>query len=270
MEQSESIVEIAKAMNKLQSKSILAVTDSTNPFFKTKYANLASVWDTIREPLTSNGFAVVQTSEPCDFGVTVITTLMHTSGEWIRGKLTIRAEKPTPQGYGSAFSYGKRYALMAIVGAATVDEDDDGESAMNREKPTTPAKKKKPVPPPKKQDVPKSDTTAKTATPSKTERKMLDYTLPNEDAQAYKDLKEYKPAVVLLNKEKTHIKVGKFEVHISPDGKKIWSDMPRFNDTDFDMSASAACLVAGLLREESAAFIGGKYDIVFTSEAEKQ
>ena len=133
MNKSESIVKLAGALCEVQKTELFALTSKKNPFFKSKYADLSSVWDAIRLPLTSNGLAITQTmsSDNID-GVTIETTLMHVSGEYISGSLHIKPEKNTPQGLGSAITYGRRYALMAIVGISP--EDDDGERAMSRKR----------------------------------------------------------------------------------------------------------------------------------------
>ena len=142
--QSESIAEIAKAMCIVQQTALFAITDSENPFFKAKYADLSSIWSVIREPLTKNGLSVIQTTEPNENGITVITTLMHTSGEYISGKLFLRPDKPTIQGIGSAITYARRYALSAIMGVCP--QDDDGENAMDRKKKVEPKKEMKKIP----------------------------------------------------------------------------------------------------------------------------
>lgn len=131
MNKSESIAELAKALCEVQKTELFALTDKENPFFKRKYADLSSVWDAIRVPLTDNCLSITQTTTSGNpDGVTIETTLMHTSGEYVSGSLYIKPEKNTPQGLGSAITYGRRYALMGIVGIAP--EDDDGERAMAR------------------------------------------------------------------------------------------------------------------------------------------
>lgn len=133
MNKSDSIANIAVALCEVQKTELFALTSKKNPFFKSKYADISSVWDAIREPLTSNGLAITQTfaNDNMD-GVTIETTLIHISGEYISGSLYIKPEKNTPQGAGSAITYGRRYALMAIVGISP--EDDDGERAMARKR----------------------------------------------------------------------------------------------------------------------------------------
>ena len=106
-----------------------AVKDSANPFFKSKYADLASVVEAIRAAFSANGLSYIQTLEPSDKDeVRVETTLLHASGEWIScGVLSLPVSKADAQGYGSALTYARRYSLSAAVGVAP--EDDDGNAA---------------------------------------------------------------------------------------------------------------------------------------------
>ena len=242
--QSETIGELAKALSEAQKTELFALTDSTNPFFSSKYANISSVWGAIRTPLTDNGLAVIQTTDVYPDGVILITTLIHKSGEWIRGRLagTIVPDKKgnrTPQGLLALITYLRRAGLSAITGVCPYD--DDGETVMGREVSASATDKKLVV-----DDHP-----------------MIDYSLPGEDSQAMKDLREYKPETILLDDEKTHFRVGKFEVMITEDGKKVWSNVPKFGTPKFDVGACLPCLFAGLIRAHGVAFIGGKYDLVF-------
>lgn len=130
---SPQINELAKALVQVQAVLKPAIKDSANPFFKSKYADLSSVWDAARAPLTQNGLAVIQTTNGDDPDtVTIVTTLVHTSGQWIQGSLRMKPAKNDPQGVGSAITYARRYALAAIVGICP--EDDDGEASMDRSK----------------------------------------------------------------------------------------------------------------------------------------
>jgi RNase H-fold protein (predicted Holliday junction resolvase) len=129
-EQSAEIDKLAGALAKAQGKITGALKDSANPFFKSKYADLASVWDACRASLSENELAVIQTTESDDSGVFVTTTLAHSSGQWVRSRLRLTPKDGTPQGMGSAITYGRRYALAAIVGVAQVD--DDGNAASGR------------------------------------------------------------------------------------------------------------------------------------------
>ena len=130
MNKSDSISNLAKALCEAQKTELFALTDKANPFFKSRYADLSSVWSAIRKPLTDNGLSVVQTMDISDSGVIIETTLLHISGEYISGRLQMTPEKQTPQGVGSAITYARRYALAAIIGISP--EDDDAEGAMNR------------------------------------------------------------------------------------------------------------------------------------------
>lgn len=135
-QQSVDIGKLAEALAKAQGDIQGAVKDSTNPHFRSKYADLASVWDACREQLSKNGLSVIQTMDdeerPGDL-VTVVTTLAHSSGQWIRGRLAMKPVKSDPQGIGSAITYARRYALAAMVGVAP--EDDDGNAASARSAP---------------------------------------------------------------------------------------------------------------------------------------
>jgi len=130
MRSSESIAALAAALAKAQWEIEGAVKDKTNPAFRSRYADLGSVWDAIRGPMTKHGLSVIQMphSDPTTFWLT--TRLMHSSGEWLEGDYPLNPVKHDPQGYGSAITYARRYALMAVLGVAP--EDDDGNAASGR------------------------------------------------------------------------------------------------------------------------------------------
>jgi len=130
MNQSENINELALALSKAQSHMTGALKDSANPFFKSKYADLNSVWDACRNQLSGNGLCVIQTTDLADGLVVVRTTLAHSSGQWISGVLPVKAKDDGPQAQGSGITYARRYALAAIVGLAQID--DDAEAAQGR------------------------------------------------------------------------------------------------------------------------------------------
>lgn len=132
MMQSESINELASAMVGFQYSLMGAKKDSANPYFKSKYADLQSCQDAIREPLFANGLAITQTTRVTENGIPVlVTTLMHSSGQWIKGELPLSASKQNdPQAQGSAITYARRYALCAITGL--YQTDDDAEAAQGR------------------------------------------------------------------------------------------------------------------------------------------
>lgn len=128
MNQSEQINELAAALSKAQSQIGPAIKDSVNPFFKSKYADLSSVWSACREALTKHGLSVIQTTDMKDGQMILITTLLHGSGQWIRSSLPILSQKQDAQSIGSAITYMRRYSLAAMVGV-TCDDDDDGNAA---------------------------------------------------------------------------------------------------------------------------------------------
>ena len=130
MNQSSSIAALAAALAKAQAEMSGAAKDSANPYFKSKYADLESVWSACRKPLTDNGLSVIQTSQPTKHGLMLVTTLAHLSGEWIRGYMPILAKDATAQSQGSGITYARRYALAAIVGV--YQTDDDAEAAQGR------------------------------------------------------------------------------------------------------------------------------------------
>jgi len=128
--QSESIAALAAALSKAQADITGALKDSSNPFFKSRYADLASCWDACRKQLTANNLAVIQTTEVTEAGTVLVTTLAHSSGEWMRGTLPVVTKDNGPQAQGSGITYARRYALAAIVGLAQID--DDAEAAQAR------------------------------------------------------------------------------------------------------------------------------------------
>jgi hypothetical protein len=128
MAMSEQVNELAAALAKAQAVMPGAKKDQINPHFKSRFADLASVWDACRAPLAENGLSVVQALEPAPEGaLMLVSTLLHTSGQWINSTVLMPLAKPDPQGYGSAITYARRYALAALVGVAP--EDDDGNAA---------------------------------------------------------------------------------------------------------------------------------------------
>lgn len=143
METSPSIAALAASLSKAQASIEGAVKGKVNPAFKSKYADLSSVWEACREALTDNGLSVVQSPGPIADGRMELTTmLLHSSGEWMRGTLTIPLGKVDAQSYGSALTYGRRYALAAFVG---VSPDDDDGNAAAKSKPSPGAYRMEPT-----------------------------------------------------------------------------------------------------------------------------
>lgn len=130
MKTSEQINELATALNKAQSQMTGAVKSAKNPFFKSNYSDLASVCEAISKPFAENGLCYVQSPEFSDGGVLVVTRIMHLSGQWIEGTVSLPPTKNDAQGYGSAITYGRRYGLQAMAGIPSVD--DDGQAAVDK------------------------------------------------------------------------------------------------------------------------------------------
>lgn len=131
MYQSEQINELAKALSLAQAKFTPAIKDGMNPHFKNRFASLESIWESCRKGLADNGLCIFQTTVFEDGKSVLKTTLAHSSGQWISGLLPIVSERPGPQGIGAAITYMRRYALSAILGVVSED-DDDGERATQR------------------------------------------------------------------------------------------------------------------------------------------
>ena len=122
---------IAAAFVKAQRAFGPALKTSTNPHFKSKYADLANCVEAVVDALNANGIALMQRTFECKDGVMVETVFVHESGEVMEcGMLHVPAGKQDPQGYGSALTYARRYSLLAATGLAP--EDDDGNQASRR------------------------------------------------------------------------------------------------------------------------------------------
>ena len=143
--ESPTIGKLIMALAKAQGMILPAPKDTANTFFKSKYADLASVWEACREPLSKNGIAVIQRPNPTDGTTISLTTILaHESGEWIKGTLIMRPVEKCikdpdnkvrlvvdPQSAGSCLTYARRYALSAMVGICS-EEDDDGNKASQK------------------------------------------------------------------------------------------------------------------------------------------
>lgn len=140
MKHSDSLKEIAQALAKCQQKFELAKRESVNPDFVSRYADLGTIIRTAQPILGTEGLAYTQTLET-DLStrtVTVLTLLMHVSGEWLSGELEVPATQSDDKGdfldiqtIGAAITYARRYALQSILGIAA-DLDDDGSSLTDR------------------------------------------------------------------------------------------------------------------------------------------
>ena len=128
MRKSESIKNLAVALSKFQNEVKNPKNTADNPFYDSKYAPLQDVLNEVRPLLSKHGLSVIQSPSGDGQSVSITTLLLHESGEWIEFEpLVLKAEKITPQGAGSAITYGRRYALSAVLGISSED-DDDGNS----------------------------------------------------------------------------------------------------------------------------------------------
>jgi len=129
--------QIATALVKAQKAFGPALKSSTNPHFRSRYADLSACVEAVIEGLNSSGIALIQRTSEDLTGVTVETVFIHESGEMLEcGKLHVPASKQDPQGYGSALTYCRRYSLMAACGIAPAD--DDGNAASRKTEAPTP------------------------------------------------------------------------------------------------------------------------------------
>lgn len=130
MWQSESIKEIAIALSEAQTEIKPLTANKDNPFFKSKYADLEAVMSHIKPVLKKRGLSFVQFPSKTSAGEpTLVTQIMHISGEWLRSESPLFVTKRDQQALGSAITYAKRQALQSAFGVAVTDEDDDGQSS---------------------------------------------------------------------------------------------------------------------------------------------
>lgn len=135
MEQSTEIKNLAKALTVFAVKMETVSFDSSNPFFKSKYASLTTLVEHARTVLSECGLAVSQLTEGEG---SVTTILMHESGEWMRSNLKLTPVKNDPQGLGSAITYARRYAYASILGLVADKDDDANEATGLNKKEATP------------------------------------------------------------------------------------------------------------------------------------
>jgi ERF superfamily len=129
---------IASALVKAQKAFGPALKTSTNPHFRSRYADLSACVEAVIDALNNAGIALIQMTHEVEAGVCIETLFVHESGETLSaGKLHVPAIKQEAQAYGSALTYARRYSLMAACGIAP--EDDDGNAASRRQAPAAAA-----------------------------------------------------------------------------------------------------------------------------------
>lgn len=127
MNKSESIKNLALALTKAQSQMTGASRSASNPFFKSKYANLEEVINTVKGPFAEVGLSFLQFPISGEGTAGVETIILHESGEFISNEFLLKCSKVDPQGMGSAITYARRYGLQSACGIPS--EDDDGNAA---------------------------------------------------------------------------------------------------------------------------------------------
>lgn len=131
----ESLSNVCKALAAAQGKLRKAVKDSTNPHFRSRYADLESVIEAMREPFASEGLSVVQSV----VDGALLTTIFHSSGESISSTVPLFIPKQDMQGVGSAITYARRYGLAAACGISQTDDDGNDACPAPAPKPVTKA-----------------------------------------------------------------------------------------------------------------------------------
>ena len=149
-ERSPEIDKLAKALSAAQAQIGSAVRTGVNSFIGNTYADLTSIMETVRGPLARVGLAITQTFLPMSGTTHLVTTLMHESGQFIRGFLPLLGVKDH-HSLGSAITYARRHSLASILGVTPQGDmaDDDAEAAMGRgtaKRTTTKARPKKSTP----------------------------------------------------------------------------------------------------------------------------
>lgn len=154
MNKSESIKNLAIALAKFQAEVKNPPNTANNPFFKSKYAPLSEVLNTVRPILSKHGLSVVQAPSTEENNIVITTILIHESGEFIEPEpLKLKMDKVTAQGAGSAITYASRYALSAILGISSEDDDDANSIEPSSNKKTNTKQCSKPKTDDVKQDI---------------------------------------------------------------------------------------------------------------------
>jgi hypothetical protein len=129
MRTSENIDQLATALASAQSEMKNAKLNKVNPHFKSKYADLAEIRDTVTPALSKHGLAMVHGLDPSDNGIHVVSRLLHKSGQWIESRFPIAYDKP--QVMASGVTYGRRYNSSALTNISA-DDDDDANAANEK------------------------------------------------------------------------------------------------------------------------------------------
>jgi len=181
--------ELAKAMLKVQATLSPAIKDATKPFTQNRYATFNCVMDTCRDALQDNGIWLCQYPVQVEAGhMGLVTKLTHAeSGQWQASLAVVPLPKADPQGYGSCITYAKRYALTAMLGMVT--EDDDGEGAKILEKSGAGSRRAVNAPQKSKESQPTSTLGQHQKSPSKPTQEEGNFSsLPRIDGITYQNI----------------------------------------------------------------------------------
>ena len=228
---------ISSALVKAQKEFGPALKTHSNSHFKSRYADLSACVEAVIDGLNNNGVFLMQSSHLCEDGVTVETVFIHESGEQISaGKLHVPASKQDAQGYGSALTYARRYALMAACGIAP--EDDDGNAA------TRPKQAEKPVEKP----APKAEKPPEVKVPTAVEGKPGRFSIkitakPNATALEWVSLAS--DAIETCMEMATSVEEVNQIWHVNP---SLWLDLQKLNKEQY------AILIAKL-KDKKASFL---------------
>lgn len=158
---SAEIGELASALASAQAELSPAAKNAQNPHLKNRYADIAAVYEAIRETLPKHGLSVSQIIMPHESKARVRTLLMHKSGQWLASECLMPLDRNGgPQGMGSAITYARRYSLSAIVGVVSEDDDDAEAAQPRRQQQAQPQQRREPAQPrrpePVRQTAPKT------------------------------------------------------------------------------------------------------------------
>lgn len=216
MLKSEQINELATALSMAQGAFPTVKKDSSNPFFKSKYADLAALIEAVQKPLAENGLAIIQclsTDTEAKF-VRVETILTHKSGQFISDVFSLPVLDWKPQGLGSATTYARRYALQSFLNLGAAD--DDGNAAQGPQDFTPRAKQGH-----------NSDVQKPRTAPSTTQPPAIAPEPPNAQQEAFQDedYPEFTDDIAPKAKAESAPKSKGVPTKLSPKQKQLfWAD----------------------------------------------
>lgn len=131
---------LASAICYVQTHAPIIGKETKNPFFKSNYADLPTIWKAIKDLMSEAGLTVYTITDFDDQMNEFVITTIEGHGEKLSSRSMVMLKHRTPQEYGSFLTYIRRYHLSSMMGLQ-VDEDDDGNAASAK-----PSEKPKPKP----------------------------------------------------------------------------------------------------------------------------